>query len=407
MAELQNRSDQSHFELEVNIVEARNRTGGRVFTYNDDGSAANGVLDLGASWVHDPYRNPFTIFALNMGLKLVETDFEEALVTDLAGKRWSDAVLEKCDKTFEKVLFTTAAQARKNALHHRSIDEVLSSQLDIKDPVIQQLLSEIEFELGCPLRDCSACECIDADWLGALNDGADQAYRRLPKFYQSCNDLVLPSSFGELFAGLESGAALDGTELQHGLRDEDGNIMRLPLPVKFNEEVVSIDQSSVPGKAMVTVKRYACPFVDPVHDTRTPAAIGAVAAPYTGRVDGGAAFETVQYTVDAVIVTAPIGVLQAGAIAFTPPLSPAKQNIIDNTGFGNVVKVVLEFSQVFWPTHVAILCIADAALANPAQRGLLTYFLNGHFVAGKKVLVGYALGDAAAAVDQVRVLCSL
>jgi hypothetical protein len=419
-AELRKGRGDLHPGVDVRTVEARNRTGGRVYTYRPDQSPASGLLDLGASWIHDPYRNPFTVMALNLGLNLVETDFEDGVVTDLTGKRWDDATLNKCDKLFERVLFSTAAKARKLDLHNHALEEELGSHLDAADPVLQQLLSEVEFELGCSLRECSATECIDGHWIGAMNDGANEAFRRLPKFYQNCNDLVLPGGFGELFDALESGRALEGTEMQHSLLNEGGTPRQVPLVVNLNEEVVSIDQATVPGKAVVTVKRYVCPYVEPVHDSSVSGSFDVMDAhtygteqpQYSGRADGGADYETVEYTVDAVIITAPIGVLQSGGIGFSPSLSAAKRSAIDNTGYGNVVKVIVEFDKVFWPTHAPILCIADPELANPEKRGLLTYFLNGHKVAGKKVLIGYALGDAAAAVDQVsfsfyRVECSV
>ena len=37
---------------------------------------------------------------------------------------------------------------------------------------------------------------------------------------------------------------------------------------------------------------------------------------------------------DAVVVTLPLGVLKAGAVQFSPPLPPRKQNAIDRLGFG-------------------------------------------------------------------------
>ncbi|MGI9604598.1 MAG: flavin monoamine oxidase family protein [Acidimicrobiales bacterium] len=49
-----------------------------------------------------------------------------------------------------------------------------------------------------------------------------------------------------------------------------------------------------------------------------------------------------------VIVTVPIGVLQANAIAFDPPLPAEKQDVIERMGVGNVEKVALTFASPFW-----------------------------------------------------------
>ncbi len=49
-----------------------------------------------------------------------------------------------------------------------------------------------------------------------------------------------------------------------------------------------------------------------------------------------------------VIVTVPLGVLQAGTITFDPPLPAAKQDAIGRIGFGNVEKVTMAFTTAFW-----------------------------------------------------------
>lgn len=49
-----------------------------------------------------------------------------------------------------------------------------------------------------------------------------------------------------------------------------------------------------------------------------------------------------------VIVTVPLGVLQADCIAFEPGLSVAKKEAIGAIGFGSFEKMVLRFSQPFW-----------------------------------------------------------
>jgi monoamine oxidase len=54
-------------------------------------------------------------------------------------------------------------------------------------------------------------------------------------------------------------------------------------------------------------------------------------------------------TAHAVLVTVPLGVLQAGDIAFTPALSAAKQAAMGTLGAGNGGKMILEFSTAFWP----------------------------------------------------------
>lgn len=54
------------------------------------------------------------------------------------------------------------------------------------------------------------------------------------------------------------------------------------------------------------------------------------------------------FEADRVIVTVPLGVLKAGAIAFDPPLPDAKRAAIRRLGFGLLDKVVLRFDTPFW-----------------------------------------------------------
>ncbi|HEV2696235.1 MAG TPA: NAD(P)/FAD-dependent oxidoreductase [Verrucomicrobiae bacterium] len=51
---------------------------------------------------------------------------------------------------------------------------------------------------------------------------------------------------------------------------------------------------------------------------------------------------------DAAVITLPLGVLKAGGVEFQPPLS-SKHEAIEQLQFGNVVKVVFEFSGRWWP----------------------------------------------------------
>ena len=51
----------------------------------------------------------------------------------------------------------------------------------------------------------------------------------------------------------------------------------------------------------------------------------------------------------AVIVTLPLGVLQAGVVAFDPPLPDPHRTAIARLGMGTLDKVVLKFDRVFWP----------------------------------------------------------
>lgn len=60
-----------------------------------------------------------------------------------------------------------------------------------------------------------------------------------------------------------------------------------------------------------------------------------------------------KHVVDCVIVTLPLGVLQAGAVTFDPPLPEWKQQAINGLGAGVVNKLILKFKRHFWKDDLA------------------------------------------------------
>jgi len=103
------------------------------------------------------------------------------------------------------------------------------------------------------------------------------------------------------------------------------------------------------------------------------------------------------YVGNKVIIALPLGVLQApndaeGAIIFSPPLDE-QEKAINNIGFGSVIKILLEFNDVFWESD-AVTQLAGADLSTmgflfandeiptfwtqaPAHSPLLTGWLGG------------------------------
>lgn len=55
---------------------------------------------------------------------------------------------------------------------------------------------------------------------------------------------------------------------------------------------------------------------------------------------------------DGGVVTLPLGVLKAGAVAFNPPLAQARQSAIARLGVGHLEKCWLRFPRAFWPQDV-------------------------------------------------------
>ena len=59
--------------------------------------------------------------------------------------------------------------------------------------------------------------------------------------------------------------------------------------------------------------------------------------------------ETETLSADHVIISVPIGVLKAGDIVFNPVLPEHKSHAIQSIGCAHIIKVILKFSEAFWP----------------------------------------------------------
>jgi monoamine oxidase len=85
------------------------------------------------------------------------------------------------------------------------------------------------------------------------------------------------------------------------------------------------------------------------------------------------------------IVTVPLGVLQAGAIEFSPALPARKRHAIRALRVGLLDKVFLRFPRVFWPED-------DVLGQVSARRGEWPWFINLHKSTGQPWLVGLNAG---------------
>ncbi|MEM7599102.1 MAG: FAD-dependent oxidoreductase [Pseudomonadota bacterium] len=83
---------------------------------------------------------------------------------------------------------------------------------------------------------------------------------------------------------------------------------------------------------------------------------------------------------DAVIVTLPIGILQAGHVRFDPPLPNDKQDAIGRLGLGLLNKLYLKFDRAFWDVDKPWIM-----LAAPEPRPFSSWF-NFTYVTGAPVL---------------------
>lgn len=92
-----------------------------------------------------------------------------------------------------------------------------------------------------------------------------------------------------------------------------------------------------------------------------------------------------EFTAPRVIITLPLGVLQSGAVSFSPALPSDKQTAIAKLGMGVLNKCYLRFPQAFWDTSVDwINYIPDGA-----KHGQWAEWINFSRASGQPILLGF------------------
>ncbi len=245
------------------VVEARDRTGGRVHTDTSLGVP----VDLGAAWVHDAREgNPVLPLARRASVTLQA--FEHSTVLRSSGGRRLDAdrTVDRMDRALEKVGGGSGAD---DELDRRVRAE--AAALGLREPELTwAITSAIELELGAPATAVS--------WRSFDEGGGDA---------DDDADALPAGGYGPVLAPLADG-----------------------LDIRLRTPVATVQWSRARNR-LVTAAGAEIPF-------------------------------------DRCIVTLPLGVLQAGAPAFDPPLPAAKAQAIRTLGTGLVDKLALRFPAVFW-----------------------------------------------------------
>ncbi|MEY3297836.1 MAG: hypothetical protein RLZZ597_1096 [Cyanobacteriota bacterium] len=94
-----------------------------------------------------------------------------------------------------------------------------------------------------------------------------------------------------------------------------------------------------------------------------------------------------EFVADHVVVTLPLGVLQAQRVRFTPALPRDKQDAIAQLGMGVLNKCYLRFEEAFWPTDVDWLEYVSA------KHGEWAEWVSFEHVASQPILLGFNAAD--------------
>ena len=300
--------------VEVVVLEARDRIGGRIHTID----LAGATIDLGAAWIHGRRGNPVAAIADAHGIATAPHPYQPIALWDAVEGRFADPAEIKAALRRERGFLAALASLRRELGDSASAQAAIDAHLA---------------ELRLPAR-------------------ADRYARLVLEQYMIELDYSGPSARTAL-------ALLDEDEF-YGYDDHRivGGTRALLAPLAQGLDI-----------------RLAAPATRILHD---PTEIRVETA-------GGAAF-----TADRAIVTVPLGVLQAGAIAFAPALPASKAAALQRLEMGSLEKVILRFDRAFWPN------VTDAAWLHAGRaRGELPLIIDATAAAGAPTLLLFHGGQRA------------
>ncbi|XP_068967921.1 lysine-specific histone demethylase 1A [Bombus flavifrons] len=432
------------FGLEVIVLEARDRVGGRIATFRK----SSYIADLGAMVVTGLGGNPVTTLSkqINMELhkirqkcplyesdgqtvpkdkdEMVEREFNRLLeatsylshqldfnYVGSAGSgqsgntrpvslgqalEWVIRLQEQGVKQRQVAHLRSvlSLQGRLITNQHRMIaimDRLVELNKQYKEMTESKLQTRDitqEFVLRSKLRDLhNACK----EW-DQLSEQQKEIEAKLQELEASPpSDVYLSSKDRQIldwhFANLEfaNATSLSNLSLKHWDQDDDFEFTGSHLTVRNGYSCVPVALSEGLDIRLNTAARAVRYGVNGVEVWAAPSR-----SPHTNHT---------VYKADAVLVTLPLGVLKASAppsaVAFNPPLPDWKSQAIQRLGFGNLNKVVLCFERIFWdPTanlfgHVG---------STTASRGELFLFWN---LYKAPVLLALVAGEAACVMENV------
>ena len=323
---------------QVTVLEARNRTGGRVHT---DRSVPGHTVDLGPSWLHAGPQNPLKELAREAQIATRVTDYANMrFAVQRDGKR---EIVPRAD-------VLRFAQRFSGALESSSLWSALDRQIAARRGTDTKGLSVADvFDAGI--------RRIEAE-SGPADPGLIELQRRILE-----SNLAAPLDQVGFEALLEESDTNPGNTLlpadDHyvlGGMDQLTRLLELDLDIRLNEAVRRVEWR----RGLVRV------------DTQS----------------GG-------YEADAAVITIPVGMLAGGSIEFAPALPPEKIAAARRLPMGLLNKAFVLFPKPFWETELDFLAFD----ASPPP--LFYAWLNLQLYKGQPALVGFTSGTMAREVERM------
>lgn len=301
---------------EVQVLEARDRIGGRIWTSD---AWPDLPLDLGASWIHGTRGNPLSALADAVGAARVATSYERVVTFDTEGEPLTAAQRARLDHWEARV------QALLKAAQRRDPDvSVLAA--------VQPLLAPLD---------------------------ADSEDARLIRF-------VLSATIEQEYAGSAARLSAHWYDSAESMAGED---------VLFAQGFRSLLAPLARGLDIHTGV-----VVQEVHWQATPPRVITTAG---------------RFEADRIVLTLPLGVLQAGSVRFVPELPAAKRQAIAALGMGVLNKCYLRFPEVFWDEE------ADWLEHVSERPGEWTEWVSLQRALRQPVLLGFNAADRGRAIESL------
>ncbi len=325
--------------VDVTVLEARERVGGRTHTDHSLGSS----VDMGAAWIHGLDGNPLTPLAQKLGVEHGYTDFLNRSMTAVQAYDENGTPLDQ-------------AEYAAGQLHALAGWYLAAGSLLYDAPKQARSLKEwLDYGLPKPK---------------GLSKSAENGYR-----YQSriSTEYVCAADAHEIDWEL--------TERQVRLTGGDHLLYGGGYNVITDHLADGLDI------------RTGCPV------TRIACGENGITVTILGEdVSGFSNPETQsrEEVCSRVIVTVPLGVLKSGAITFDPPLPAEKTDAIERIGFGNYEKLALRFDKFYWPREPQ-----RFNYMSTGDMSLFHAWLNiGHYT-GEPIIVSYHAGKRARYLNQL------
>ncbi|XP_058098763.1 lysine-specific histone demethylase 1 homolog 3 [Magnolia sinica] len=375
----------------VNVLEARNRIGGRVYT---DRSSLSVPVDLGASIITgveadvatERRPDPSSLICGQLGLELTVLNSDCPLYDIVTGQKVPADLDEALEAEYNSLLddmVVLVAQNGEGAMKmslEEGLEYALKRRRVVQSTAVAKESDQFKIPYDSEVLDTSANGSVDT----AIENNADNRLLDNSILYEELLSPLERRVMDWHFANLEYGCAalLKAVSLPYWNQDDVyGGFGGAHCMIKggYSAVLESLCKGlSIHLNHVVTEVMY---------NTRDSGGTSGRCSEVKVSTSSGD-----EFVGDAVLITVPLGCLKANMIKFSPVLPDWKQSSIQRLGFGVLNKVVLEFPEVFWDDTVDYF---GATAEETDCRGQCFMFWNIKKTVGAPVLIALVVGKAA------------